>query len=144
MNASIHRFAAIAATIVVLAAVVWGFVSAGTPDFVRLERLDERRIDDLQAIVWAMQRHVRDPDSSRQLLKRGLPRKLEDLAKAVTDRKLSLTDPETGEPYEYEPTAWNTYRLCATFDLPRNATRRVFWNHPAGRHCFTIDVTEPP
>lgn len=144
MNASIHKMAAVVATLVVLAAVVWGFVTAGTPDTRRQERLDERRLQDLRAIVREMQTFVRHPDASRQLLRRGLPRTLAALAEEVRDRKLSIADPETGEPYGYKPIDWKTYDLCATFALPRDGADAVFWNHPAGPHCFTINVLDPP
>ena len=30
------------------------------------------------------------------------------------------------------------------FSLPRDSNVDVFWNHPAGRHCFTINVLDPP
>ncbi len=144
MNASIHRLAAVAATIVVIAAVVWGFVVAGTPDERRQDKLDERRLTDLRAIVREMQTYVMRSEGPQPRLKRGLPRTLDELQEAVTGTRLSLNDPDTGQPYEYKPLEWNTYQLCATFDRVRELHLRVFWNHPAGRHCFTIDVMDPP
>jgi hypothetical protein len=57
---------------------------------------------------------------------------------------LSLKDPETGQPYTYRVTGKTTYELCATFSLERKSEQNVFWNHPAGEHCFTINVLDPP
>ena len=51
---------------------------------------------------------------------------------------------ETGEPYEYRVLGPSKYELCATFSMARDADHGVFWNHPAGRHCWTIDVGDPP
>ena len=53
-------------------------------------------------------------------------------------------DPDTGVAYEYRVVDENHYELCATFARRREADRDVFWNHPAGRHCFTFDVRDPP
>ena len=52
--------------------------------------------------------------------------------------------PETGEPYGYTVKDDHTYELCATFSQSRAWDTEVFWNHPAGPHCFTIDVLNPP
>ena len=58
--------------------------------------------------------------------------------------KISLVDPETGEAYRYAVKTDTTYELCATFSLPRDKSMDVFWNHPAGRHCFLVDALDAP
>jgi hypothetical protein len=60
------------------------------------------------------------------------------------DERINLRDPETNEPYTYTVQNESTFELCATFTRPREYTSGVFWNHPAGRHCFTINVLDPP
>jgi hypothetical protein len=56
-------------------------------------------------------------------------------------------DPETGAPYEYRPLEGTRYELCAVFARktrrPANATADM-WDHPAGRHCYTMDAKEEP
>jgi hypothetical protein len=41
-------------------------------------------------------------------------------------------------------TGASTFELCAAFDLPRDEGYDARWNHPAGRHCFALDVLNPP
>ena len=104
--------------------------------------MDERRIEDLRGICREIQLIVFEDDPAR--LKRPLPVTLEEAAELARHRKLSLHDPDTGEPYGYEVVSDTTYRLAATFALPRDLDYEVFWNHPAGRHAFTIDALDPP
>jgi hypothetical protein len=143
MRASVHRLFGAAATLAVLGAVVWGFLIVGGPLARRTERMDQRRIDDLRTIHAEIVALVRDPKHP-ETPKQPLPRTLEELAARARYRKISLVDPETGEPYEFRVTGPTTYVLCATFAQPRDETHDVFWNHAAGRHCFTIDVKDPP
>lgn len=143
MTASVHRVFALVATIVVAAAVAWGFVVAGGPQLRRTERMDERRLEDLRTIHAEILGLVRDP-LKKDVLKQPLPKSLQELATRARQRRIPLEDPVTGAPYEYRVTGESTYVLCATFERPRDATYDVFWNHPAGRHCFTVDAKDPP
>lgn len=143
MKGSVHVVFGAIATVVVIATVVQGFRIVGPPDTRRMERLDARRLEDLQRIHAEIQDLVRDPDDSHRL-RQPLPPTLDDVAAMARRRKLVLTDPGTGEPYGYAVTTDTTYELTATFVLARSADRDVFWNHPAGRHTFTIDALDPP
>jgi hypothetical protein len=143
MTPAVHRLFAAVATLAVLAALVHGLVIAGTPDATRLARLDERRLHDLQAIAREIHDRVRDSDRPGTL-RRELPQSLAETAAEARGERLTITDPLTGEPYGYTLRSASTYELCATFALPRSAAVQVFWNHPAGRHCFTIDALDPP
>jgi hypothetical protein len=148
MNSRFHTLSAIIATVAVAAAIAWGFVLVGSPGGRRLERVDEERLSDLQTIVREIHSLVIDPmattEKEKTTLKTTLPKTLEELAAAARDEKINLADPETGEPYTYTIKDKTTFELCATFSRPRNENRSVFWNHPAGRHCFTINVLDPP
>ena len=150
MSRVVHAAFAIAATLAVGAAVVWGFVLAGSPATRRLQVLDERRVRDLKAISSAIQFQVKDWDaagsapSKKVQLKAPLPNTLEEVAQNDRLEKLSLRDPETGEPYGYTVVNPTTFKLCAKFSRAHNADFEIFWNHPAGEHCFTIDVLDPP
>jgi hypothetical protein len=145
MSTKIHAAFAVAATLVVGFAVAWGFVLAGSPTTRRLQLLDEHRVEDLRAIV----RSIEERNTSRSLdgtrkLTGSLPKTLDEAAKQARSEKISIRDPETDEPYDYAIIADHTLRLCAVFARARTSNNRVFWNHPAGRHCYTINVLDPP
>ena len=143
MTWSVHRTFAVAAILTVGVAVVWGFVLVGGPEAGRTEKMDARRLDDLQAIEAEVQDLVFDRDH-KTTLKQPLPPSLQEVAAKARYRRLTLEDPVSGEPYEYAVTGPTTYRLCATFARERASSYQVFWNHPAGRHCFTIDALDAP
>jgi len=143
MTARFHKVFFVVASTLVAIAIVWGFVLAGSPFKTRLQRLDDQRLTDLQDIYREIQALVRDEDE-KETLKQPLPQTLEEAAGRARYRKLNLYDPETGEPYRYTRKDETTYELCATFALPRDADREVFWNHAAGEQCFTIDALDPP
>jgi hypothetical protein len=143
VSSSVHRRVALLATAVVVATVVWGLLEVGLPQTRRLERLDERRVEDLRALVRAIQARVRDPGRPGRLA-RSLPRTLEEVAAQARDTRLALRDPGTGEPYLYRVTGETTYELCATFAQACASAPAAFWDHPAGRHCFRIDALLPP
>jgi hypothetical protein len=143
MTSKIHAAFAAVASIVVTSAVAWGFVLVGSPATRRLERFDERRLHDLQTIAREIQSIVEDPNN-KGTLKEPLPKTLEEAARKARFEKLNPRDPETGAPYEYRVKSATTYELCATFARKRDSDIRVFWNHPAGSHCFTIDTLDPP
>jgi len=143
MTPGLHRVFALVATLAVIGSIVWGFMIVGSPDTRRHERMDERRLDALQEIQQEIQELVVDPDVPGEL-RAALPQTLEELATRARMRKVEPDDPETGTPYTYRVLTESTYELCATFALARDARRQVFWNHPAGEHCFTVDVLNPP
>jgi hypothetical protein len=139
MSPRIHATFGLIASVVVACAVGWGFVLAGSPAMRRMERFDQRRLHDLQAIAREIRMMVLDPNneaSRRQLL----PKTLAEAAQRARNERLSLHDPETGEPYEYMVKSETLFELCARFTRARDSDQAVFWNHPAGSHCFTIDV----
>jgi hypothetical protein len=124
-----------AAVGVVAAAVVAALVLLGSPQEQRARRLDERREEDLRGLASAVDLHYtragRLPGSLGELSP--------DLGPAPATR-----DPDTGEPYEFQPTSDDRYRLCATFtresSTERWGPRRDFWSHGAGRHCFELQA----
>lgn len=143
MTTKIHAVFSVASSVVVVVAVVWGAVLVGSPGTARLQRFDQQRLDDLQTIFREIQSLCQDPDI-KQELKRALPNTLDELAVLARSERINLTDPETGERYVYTVKDATTYELCATFSLERDADVEVFWNHPSGRHCFTVDALDPP
>jgi hypothetical protein len=113
------------------AAVAAGLVLVGSPAEARLQRLDDRRVDDLTGLANAI-------DLAWTRTGR-LPGSLDEAAAGVPPH-----DPDSAEPYAYREIGRGTYELCATFARPSEATpatnTRPFWTHTAGRQCFTIDA----
>ena len=124
--------------LVVGAAATAGLILVGPPSEARLERLDAKRVEDLQRLSrlidvhWA--KHGRLPAS---------------LDKVDSEpRAEAIRDPVTGRPYEFRTTGEKRYELCAVFE---RATRtglyqhgQEFWAHGAGRGCFSLEVRIPP
>jgi hypothetical protein len=138
-----HAAFFIVASVVVALTVAWGFMIVGSPATRRTERFDEQRLNDLRTIAREIHSIVIDADKPRSL-KGPLPKTLEELVAKARNEKVKLTDPETGEPYTYVVKDETTFEVCATFTQERNSDYSVFWNHPVGRHCFTINVVDPP
>ncbi|MBI3866472.1 MAG: hypothetical protein HY290_31715 [Planctomycetia bacterium] len=143
MTVRAHAAFGAAASLAVLCAIVWGFVLAGSPSTRRRERVDDQRLHDLQAIAAEIQSLVVTKNGKREL-KEPIPRTLDDAVTRARGTKLNPRDPETGEPYRYTVKNETTFELCARFTTRRDSDWHVFWNHPAGDHCFTINVLDPP
>ena len=143
MTKRIHLVFSVVSSLVVVAAVVWGVTLVGSPGSARLQRFDQRRLDDLQTIFREVQSLCQDPDIKHEL-KRALPGTLDELASLARSERINLTDPETRQRYVYTVKDGTTYELCATFSMQRDSDVEVFWNHPSGEHCFTVDALDPP
>src|SRR3989339_672232 len=126
------RVMAIVASIVVVAAVVAGIASIGLPGEQRQARLDQRRIEDLQRIVEAVELHHREHGQRPAAL---AP------AAARPGWGLALFDPVSGEAYEYRPLQGGRFELCAVFTTDSGErdgsgwSAPLEWRHGAGRHC---------
>ncbi len=146
----LRQFLTGAALLLVAASVGLGFAMAGSPFSARLRRLDEKRVEDLRAIHHTLQQMVtkRDNNTNTVTAIRALPKTLDEVAEyqrtREAGRRLDLADPQTGNKYVYTITGDKTYELRATFDLPREKKRDLFWNHPAGEHCFRFQAESPP
>jgi hypothetical protein len=143
MTPRIHTLFAVISAIIVGLAVTWGFAIVDSPATKRIERLDERRLDDLRSIARELQTLVANPDKKAGL-KQPLPKTLDEAEKKVRTHRLNLRDPDTNQPYRYIVKNETTYELCATFTGRRESDASVFWNHPAGEACFMINVLDPP
>jgi hypothetical protein len=129
--------------------IVVGFFVAGSPFAKRAERLDERRISDLQII----QGNIVNFYQRKGVLPENLNALRDDISGFVTP-----ADPESS-PYEYSITDKLSFRLCATFskkgdsayqDRGMMARPTIYgapyggmenWDHDMGHQCFdrTID-----
>ena len=137
-------------SLMVVAAVVAGFIVAGSPATERARRLDDQRVSALRQIADAVGVYVEN--------RRAVPATLADLQTAASKGfgvyLPELTDPTTKVVYEYVATGPLTYRLCANFEAtprPNDPNIQVklsiggtpdFDKHVAGRQCWDIDLTE--
>jgi hypothetical protein len=127
---ALGRNLAIVAGVVMATTIVAAILATGTPGERRQVRLDERRVDDLQALGHAIDRY--------HAQHRVMPGALSALA-ALPGNTLALVDPETGAPYVYLPASERRYQLCASFTTDTGVTRAADdpdWQHGIGQHCF--------
>lgn len=125
------------AVVAIVAAVVAGLVTTGSPRQARRRALDAERVSDLTGI-WGQLKKERSSGAP-------LPATLQELAAlpGAPDAEV-FTDPETREFYGYRVVDSVTVELCATFATEDSVLGEggspVFWRHPAGRHCFALPV----
>jgi len=121
----------------VLAVIILGLVSIGSPSKQRSVRFDEQRVENLSSIQYAVTDYYRANDK--------LPIDLAILSQGTTYYISSLVDPETKADYEYRVVSTNKYEICATFsasNITENSSTRAnyqvsdLWLHKAGRTCF--------
>jgi hypothetical protein len=169
-----RRFNAWAGIVLVLAAIVIGFIAVGSPAKQRALRFDSQRVNDLQSIQWQIINYWQQ--------KGKLPAQLSDMKDDISGFIVPL-DPETNEPYQYNRAVSGTkdststgdlsFQLCATFSresldtkgrgnyygsggyyatdiampvaYPGVRTNDV-WGHESGLVCFdrTIDPDKYP
>jgi len=143
MTPRVHTAFGVFGTIVVAAAIGWGFYLVGSPGSRREQRFDEHRLQDLQTIAREIRQIVVDPNDEAKI-KDPLPATLEAASEQARNQQLNPRDPETDEPYKYTVTGESTFELCANFSRALTSESAVFWNHPAGEHCYKINVLDPP
>lgn len=134
------------AVVIVIASVVAGFLTAGSPFRARLERLDQTRVNDLNTLQSQIV-------SVHWQSKGVLPETLDDLKDPINGF-VAPVDPVTKQPYEYIRKAPRSFVLCATFDAAYASDSRTTqsypvypgsmnanWDHGTGRVCFdrTVD-----
>ncbi len=138
----VYKMAGITSVIVLVGAIVGGFLLVGTPAMQRQVRFDDQRVNDLSNIQYEVTNYYQQ--------KQKLPATLDDLRSDLNGFS-SPIDPETNAAYEYSTSAPLTFSLCATFDQAtvHGTDSRLSapypygqnWDHAAGRVCFerTID-----
>lgn len=147
ISKSIHLIFGTIALTVIGTALVWGFIIVGSPETARSRRLDAERINELEKIHNAIQNLCVEWVEKKAKMKRDLPETLQKLAEQVSETdfyELDLLDPVTGDRYEYRVLNETEYELCAEFDNALDRKTDMFWNHPAGHHCFKFDALSPP
>ncbi len=136
------------ATVLVIAALVFGFMNTETPAEVREIKLDTTQINDLSLIQSRIDEYYR--------IHNALP---DSITTAFIGIDAPLA-PESRNAYRYERTSESEFSLCATFaaastqdgmfyaptvyvsnDIIKNPDN---WTHEAGEWCFTRYVNPTP
>ncbi len=147
--------------VIVIAAIIGGFLIVGSPGTQRALRFDAERSSDLQNIQWQVINHWQRVGK--------LPTNLDELKDDLSGQVIP-TDPDTEAPYEYSVKNTTTFEICATFSRPSQdlegrgeyygggfggvMVSRPYpyyddnetWKHEEGRTCFEreIDPTRYP
>jgi hypothetical protein len=127
---NLRKLAALGAALVLILAVVAGQLLRSPPENQALGDMDALRRAALQELAAVISRHYEENGT--------LPARIADL---VDGRNLQVlpTDPVSGQTYDYEPEADDSYALCASFDgASQEGAVAEFWMHRAGRSCFRL------
>lgn len=131
-------FAALA-SIAAAAGIAAGLMVIGSPSEVRMRRLDEQRVSDLEVISDAI--------ASYRGTHKALPATLDELLRPDVFPRARLKDAASGRPYEYIAKDATHYALCAEFETASDdrieAGASPFWRHERGRHCFSLEARRP-
>lgn len=114
--------------------IILGFLHLGPPSTQREFRADSQRIRQLYQLSLEVREYWTKHGSQ-------LPASLDQISGRAQ------YDPITQKPYEYHPKEGSLYELCAAFTRasePAVNPGTDPWNHPAGRHCFSMDATAMP
>lgn len=131
-------------SVTILAAIVGGFVTMGSPKTERLRQFDRARIERLQTLVntatYYYQRNQR------------LARTIDEL-QAEAGYPVDFTNPDTNEPLVYRVSTGTSFEVCGVFATERPAIRDVGINRPLsgkydvynqpyqqGEQCFTFTI----
>jgi len=136
------------AAIVVIVALVFGFMHSDTPKEARDMKLDQEQINDLSDMEWRINDHYQ--------INKSLPATIQELYVGIPTPEA----PEGREAYSYSIVDEDTYELCATFTNPSmdngNTVTRPMpavmdesmknpynnWDHGEGRTCFERTVVD--
>jgi hypothetical protein len=126
--------------IAVLAAIAAGFLVIGTPNEIRMRRVDQTRARDLAAIANQVAAYRRTHQN--------LPQSLSDLVPSSPSYVLTPRTDPLGLPYEYSVKNEYSYELCAEFfgpaeDAANSRDETLFSKHGRGRQCFTLEERPP-
>jgi hypothetical protein len=137
VSGSRNRAFALAAVAVAGFGLVVGFIELGSPATQRVAAEDGRRLYDLSMVAVTIHQKW------LQLVPREVvpPATLAEL-KGKGSAWLSITDPVTGQPYEYRRLEGSRYEICADFARQAPADIPGRWQHGAGRACFVLDASE--
>src|SRR6056297_423990 len=124
--------------VAVMAVCLAGLFIVESPWETRKKNLDREVLNNLSAIERGVQNYYEKENSLPQDLK-----ELQEVSIYIKD--MDLTDPETGEKYEYQVLDRGKYELCANFrtsnlEDEENFYRNEKWPHKAGEKCFELEA----
>lgn len=131
-------------TVAIVASIISGYLSVGSPATARSQQFDQRRIENLSTIQYEIINYWTRT--------RKLPTSIEEMANI--NQTSYPTDPETGIPYEYITTGPLKFELCATFNndkqkidtgvtkpYPAEIGGNIYDQYySAGRTCFPYTI----
>lgn len=112
-------------TLIVTITIVYGFVDGGSPTDVKNKRNDETRLNHLSSISNQIYSYYQKQQQLPQ-----------DLSTLYQNGIKPLSDPSSGEPYEYRIISGSAYELCAIFATKEINRLNEQFSHPQGRHCY--------
>lgn len=119
----------------IMVAIIAALILVGGPQTARLERLDERRMADLDALVHWIRRY--------QATEGQLPDSLGALEPTLPG-SVSALDPVTGAHYGYERLPDGHFRLCTRLAVPdKHAPERYSHARRLGAERVIEAVTDP-
>lgn len=131
MQMNRNTWAAIGATIAVIAILILGFSFLGTPAQQRLARADGHAVQELATLA----ENINSAWSKGNVL----PASLDNIPG-------NKNDAVSGKPFLYHPKQSSAYELCATFATDnrklRDTNTGAFWLHPKGEYCFQLDASQ--
>lgn len=149
-NAKKANMIGVGVGVLALATVIAGFFIIGTPGHVRMLKLDDQKVGDLQSIQSQLTYYYQQ--------KQALPDALSAIEDPLSGFMVPV-DSQTGAPYEYQKTSATTFSLCAVFNVPTPDTQGKgaasgrdvsypatvgiegsSWKHETGRTCFTRTI----
>lgn len=127
-------------SVIIVAAIVFGFIVGGTPFEARVKKFDLERVNNLQTISSCVSAFTYDNER--------LPISLDELKNNVRYNYCSrIADPETKKDYEYNVISKGEFELCAEFNLSTLEDFQdlgyygSFTKHNQGRYCENQTVT---
>ena len=139
MTTTLRHLVAGFAILMVVAGIAGGLMILGPPSVERSNRLDRKRVEDLEGIKGAVDLY--------QVRNRRPPASLDELAREA-GTGITTRDPGTTAIYEYRSLGERKVELCAVFErestelsMPGGAG---FWSHGPGRKCFQDDLPALP
>ena len=134
--------------IAIVMGIASGLFISGSPATRRHHALDEKRVNNLNQITYAIDTYAQTHGM--------VPTNLDLLTQDQPYLANDFHDPETNVLYAYRVLTTSTYELCATFDLPTSVDEEMSlppppvlrhdtvpvtrWEHMSGHVCFPLRV----
>ena len=132
--------------VVVVTSVIGAFFVTGSPAEERVRRLDNKRVQVLEEMTFAVEVYYRDHDV--------IPANIDDIYANFSQYSNDLLA-DAGGTFEYEAVGEFEYKLCTTFERESMTTsqyrepriispvmeKTLDWNHSEGYTCFEREVS---